>query len=52
MLTLLDGHKGSVPCAGRPCRISAGDGRSAVIGVSRSCSNALTCALGDLSIFL
>ena len=52
MLTLLDGREGSVPCAGQPCRISAGDGRSAVIGVSCSCSNALAWALGDPSIFL
>ena len=36
MLTFLDGLERTVPCAGCPWRISAGDGRSAVIGVSRS----------------
>ena len=41
ILTFLDGLERTVPCAGHPWRISAGDGRSAMIGVSHSWSNAL-----------
>ena len=52
MLTHFDGLERTVPCAGHPCRISAGDGRS-VMGVSHSWSSALAWALGDsISILL
>ena len=46
ILTLLDGLERTVPYAGWPWRISAGDGRSAMMGVSCSWSNALAWALG------
>ena len=52
ILTILDGLERTVPCAGRPWSISAGDGRSAMIGVWCSWSNALAWALGDLSHLL
>ena len=33
-------HRGmTAPCVGPPCKISAGDGKSFVIGVSRNCNN-------------
>ena len=41
-------HRGmTAPCAGHPCSISAGDGRSFVIGVSRNCNRALAWEFGD-----
>ena len=52
ILTLLGGLERTVPWAGWPCRISAGDRRSAIIGVSHSWSNALAWALGGSIHFL
>ena len=52
ILTHFDGLERTVPCAGHPCRISAGDGRSAVMGVLHSWSSAWAWALGDPSVFL
>ena len=46
-------HRGmTAPCAGHPCKISAGDGRSFAIRVSRSCNRALAWVFGDPSVFL
>ena len=52
MLTGLWCRGMTAPCAGRLCRISAGDGRSFVIGVSRNRNNALAWAFEDPSVFL
>ena len=42
----------TAPCAGHPCSISAGDGRSFAIGVSCNCNRALAREFGDPSVFL
>ena len=42
----------TAPCAGHPCKISTGDGKSFAIGVLHNCSRALAWAFRDPSIFL
>ena len=52
MLMGLWGRGMTAPCAGHPCKISAGDGKSDASGVSHSCSSAQAWASGDPSVFL